>query len=331
MTKLREVFPNMFQAGDVGLEFEVESNKDLPVVRTGMWETTGDASLRGMVNNEYVTKHPLEYDKVAKAIKYIIDKVDQPEYDPIKDSNTTSWHVHINALNHTLTQMATATLLYWLLEPIIIRVCGVNRRSSPFCTQLYSAKDMIKVYDEDFFTRISSINPNDALHYENMMEHRRYGAQNMSAFAKFGSVEYRAMEGTFDKDRVIAWVETLKTIWSNNYKNPDEMLDCYYEKGAVAMVQGIVDVPVDNEALMMVDSNALLITSILDQVPMSWDKLEERMKKNNGVGKRKPPRIENNVINVINGAQAQIMVIDEVAPNPPDMWVQAAPIAQRGW
>ena len=345
MTKLKEILPGRSKDGDIGLEFEVETEYEVPEVNTGIWETHDDPSLRGTYNYEFVTKKPLDFDNVGKAIKYIIGKADRPEYKPRKDSETTSWHVHINAGNYTLTEMVTATMFYWLVEPIIIRMTGNHRISNPFCTQLYSCKNAIKIYDEDFFLRITSKYPNDAFGADQMQEFYRYCAQNMAALAKFGSVEYRAMEGTYDPDRVIAWINTLKAIWSSPFKNPDEVLDLYYEKGITVMMERYLPLEahqiVTNDLLEMVDSNALLIASTLEQVPMSWVKLEERITANKA--KPKAPVVKVNAFEpaaFLNGAQPGWMVVDEVQPAQVNFqfnganWVvmdEAAPVPPQAW
>lgn len=323
MTKLKEVFKNLpYKKGDVGLEFEVESNQPLPEVTTQVWDTHEDPSLRNAYHYEYVTKNPVAYDKVNNSINYILKKVTAEGYDPIKDSKTTSWHVHFNALNHTATQVVTSTLLYWLLEPVIISMCGDHRRSNPFCNQLYSSKGMIKLYDEDFFIRLASKNPQDILHLEKMGEYHRYAAQNICAFAKFGSIEYRAMEGTLDGDRVIKWVDTLKAIWSSDFKDPTDVLNYYYDHGLDKLFYFVLHDEVDETLFVsgvedMVEENALLISKVLSDVPYTWDQLEERIARN--LARPMAPAIKNNYgraqVNINNWEpQPAMIVMDEIAP-----------------
>ena len=98
-TKLKDLWGKQSpKDGMFGAELEVESNTKLPIIATGSWRTDRDESLRSAYPFEYVTKNPIPFVGVDKLISNLLTRLSDKEVsDPIKDSPTTSWHIHLKS------------------------------------------------------------------------------------------------------------------------------------------------------------------------------------------------------------------------------------------
>lgn len=310
---MRDLFTHIDAGYDgyMGLEFEAETDDPigLPNINTMFWRTDKDPSLRGMFTAEYVTKKPVPYDKTKAVIGALFK--DLQGFKPKPNSRTTSWHVHVNALKFTPREFITNLYTYWLLEPLLIHQCGDHRKQSTFALQLCDAQAMINSLNEDFYINLSRC-PDDCLCGIAFNNEQRYGGQNLAAFRKFGSIEYRSMEGTLNRERIETWTDSLSKVWNlePNFDNPDLLLDMYYDKGVdkvVTLVLGdvgerLMKAHLDKRVKTNIEDNALLLCSSLENVPYSWERIDSRIAKY--VEKRKDVQLykpQPKMVNLING------------------------------
>lgn len=194
MKKLLQLLVAEEQAGDYGIEVEIEGI--LAPIDTRVWRSEADNSLRngGM---EYVMNAPLPLNKVEDAMSQL-KKHHDVNSKLVSFSFRTSVHVHMNVQQFTYTQLLNLLYTYFLLEEPLMNLCGESRKGNRFCLRLQDAEavsDMMKKMFECGEAAIRYI-PKDVY---------RYCAINIDALKKYGSIEFRAMEGNLDVPRIVTW------------------------------------------------------------------------------------------------------------------------------
>lgn len=189
--------------GDVGIEIEVEGSGLSPLNSKG-WTTTDDGSLRGRYPDEraeYVLKSPIKIDKVGKHLK---DLASNLEASVLRFSYRTSVHVHINCLPLETNHVLNFIYLSLIYEDALIRLCGEQRIGNRFCLRLQDAEGA-SIHLNQVFSGISAI--------KNLNENAiRYANINLAALRKYGSLEFRGMEGNIDVERLTSWINILYAL-----------------------------------------------------------------------------------------------------------------------
>lgn len=212
MKRLFEINQQKQQGGVFGIEIEVEG-RNLPHVASKTWKTEEDGSLRGGL--EYVIVGAIPSDKVGVALRELSDAF--TAVDAILDfSFRTSVHVHMNVQQLTHPQIANCIYTYLLLEDALMNYCGEQRKANRFCLRASDAEnifDMLEKFfkqgDEGFMV----IPRNQA----------RYLALNIEALTKYGSLEFRGMEGNMDIPRIVRWCAALLCLRSYACSKKDPM------------------------------------------------------------------------------------------------------------
>lgn len=281
-SKLSDLFRDTYVSppeGVMGLEFECESDTNLPNINSGTWRSKTDGSLRAAHGLEYVTHKPLPFDQVHSAIERLLAKVDTQEYMPLRDSRNTSWHVHLNALHFTPVEYMTRIFTWWMIEPIMLMHCAPHRRQNLYCLQVRDAGAQLNSVNEEMFIRFAT-RPSNVL--DMVQHHRRYCAQNISALGKYGSVEYRCMDGTLDVERIKKWTTYLHNLWyANPFENPDHLFDVEYEHGVGSVLERLnIDLTqhLVPEVTEQSKENTLGLAYVADQMPYdTWDMWQRRI------------------------------------------------------
>jgi hypothetical protein len=286
-TKLKDLWGKQSpKDGMFGAELEVESNTKLPIIATGSWRTDRDESLRSAYPFEYVTKNPIPFVGVDKLISNLLTRLSDKEVsDPIKDSPTTSWHIHLNSLEFTPVQLLTKLFLYWSLEPLVMKHCGSKRQQNTFALQLKDAYYILERFNSTFYAQFIS-DPREVLRNRVYGQDFRYAAQNMSALSKFGSVEYRGMRGTLEQEEIMPWINFLISVWEDKtYSNPSEVLSAVYDTGPLRLVENLTKSEVfskywNDDVDRDCDENALALLHVDDSKIMSWNEWTKMIDKN---------------------------------------------------
>lgn len=224
MQKLYKRLNKPLVPGLLGIEVEVESKNDLPrgawvddpdhdhPPSLGAWYVERDGSLRGE-SAEYVLKKPLSLPAAMTAISDLRKKLENCE---LIWSFRTSVHVHVNVLNMTLEQIKCLIYTYLLLEEVMVHFCGEGRVANRFCLRVTDAEAVVEALSVFFASPEFNFPRQDAY---------RYSSLNLDALRKFGSIEFRAMRGTLDKDVLDVWVNALVRLrsFSMKYKSVNEI------------------------------------------------------------------------------------------------------------
>lgn len=215
--------------GDIGLEIETETTAAYEIPKFSFWGVHADGSLRGF-GQEYVLKQPLEFEtSFIEALAEFKDKTKGIPF--IEDSITTSVHVHLNFLNDDFIVLGNFLTIYAFVENILIRYSGDDRLSNLFCLPICDA-------EETYHNILQVVNALPKKKYGNLrfeVDNTKYGALNLSALVRYGSLEIRSFRGTTDTDLIRTWVGVLYSILRYSRQKgmtPPQIIQAYKERGA---------------------------------------------------------------------------------------------------
>lgn len=202
--------------GDFGVEIEVEG-AELVEVNDKYWNSVHDGSLRGE-SFEYVFKKPLIQKDSDKALESLKESL---KNSTLKFSFRTSVHVHVNVQELEYKQLLNMIYTYLLIEEPLMTFCGKERKGNRFCLRLQDAEGILDTLIPMFrvMDYIGGIRE-DAI---------RYSAINLAALQKFGSLEFRAMQGNLDVKRISTWTKALFNLreFSKSIENPRNVLEIF--------------------------------------------------------------------------------------------------------
>jgi len=197
--------PALADPNSVGLEIEVEG-EELPRSRLPIpWKFVADGSLRGEDSGEYIYQTPRKPSQVFGDVVALKELLEEDEVGLDTASQRTSVHVHVNYRDCTMQQMFTSCAIYYMLEEELFDTfIAPHRKGSFYCLRLSEASTPLNALR-------SCLQNNDmrALRDQGAL---KYSALNLTAIQKFGTLEYRALQGTVEPHTIQAWVNILLTI-----------------------------------------------------------------------------------------------------------------------
>ena len=207
--KVREIFRTGLTKGDFGVEIEVEGKK-LPKYVDG-WRSEKDGSLRGE-SMEYVLDQP-QSSKGLNAALGRLHKSFEEGGARFDESYRAGVHVHLNVQELTGVQLATFITTYYLTEKALVHTCNKTRWGNHFCLRTADAPFAARSTVEIFRDRAPEKFNNDDY---------RYSAMNLTALPKYGSIEFRAMESTFNFDKIFMFAERHRKVrdWAVKQTGP---------------------------------------------------------------------------------------------------------------
>lgn len=209
-------WPRKVEGPLVGIEVECEGGPWPEYERLAAigWEGKRDGSLRespdGYPGQEFVFIRPQrEYRDMLAALGLAFADADTN----LDFSYRTSVHVHVNVQDMTLAQYVTYVCLFGVFEELLVRNVGPKRQGNRFCLRLVDS-------DESLDRLIRGIQ-GEAARFGNrgpfaMIDNDscKYCSMNLVTTKTFGTLEFRAMEGTMDIDRICDWINVLLTLRS---------------------------------------------------------------------------------------------------------------------
>lgn len=178
----------------VGFELEVE-NARVRHPAPGVWIPQTDGSLR---NNglEFITP-PLAGKGIDDSINEMWDKMP----DGWSFSQRTSVHVHVNARDLTWQQLKMWLLTYCVVEEVMFDFASPDRAKGIFCVPLLDTS-----YPDYLISKLVTNTHRAQQGWE------KYSAVNLSRLGDLGTVEFRHMPGTRDKEKILLWVKMLDDL-----------------------------------------------------------------------------------------------------------------------
>lgn len=189
--------------GEFGIEIETETKSAYEYPKFTYWECHQDGSLRDY-GVEYVLKQPVKYyQEVNLALEEFKDKTKNLKF--IKDSPSTSVHVHINFLQEEARTLGNFFTLYSMFENILIRYSGPDRLSNLFCLPICDAEETYR----NMVSMIHNIQNRKYIGISLSEQAVKYAACNLSSLYKYGSIEIRSFRGETDIEKIRNWISIL--------------------------------------------------------------------------------------------------------------------------
>ena len=241
------------------------------------WKTTRDGSLR---NNsyEYVFRKPLTVIEAEEAINQLYNVFELANTE-LKQSYRTSVHIHVNYLNNTVQEIMNSIMLYYIVEPILANFCLEPRRHNLFCLQASEAEAI-----KDTLLRVLTAKAGSSL-YHLSNEDIRYAAMNLNAITKFGSIEYRMLEGSASKKKILKWIDLLLELRSASsaFPNPQVVLTELSIKGLEDFLETYLPKISSLYSIELEDSCMELMRDMQELAYcINWDVVKEEKKETRG-------------------------------------------------
>ena len=216
-------FPDLF-----GIEVELEGANVQTVAdkMSPYWAAHHDHSLRahnGGQAIEYVFHHPYDITKTTTAINLLFDTLTGPGV-KVHDSYRTSIHVHLNFAIESYRTIYNFMCLSFILDELLVSQNGDHRIGNNFCLRVKDAMGQMN-------SVINSIQNGHGVFGTGQNE--RYSSINFASLGKFGSIEFRSLECTTHKGRLMHWINTLQSIKvaAREFDNPTEIISLFSQMG----------------------------------------------------------------------------------------------------
>ncbi len=222
-----------------GVEIEVEG-EHLP---SGLkhWRDYTDNSLRGRPErNEYISK-PCTLKELDIALKEFDINCRQLKTKAV-DSVRTSVHVHCNVQDLPVASVAALLTTFLMFEGSLYSVCGAHREGNVFCAPLSTTyKALI-----DVINFLASAHTGGTISNTIGDSGRKYTTLNFRPIVTsdhdrgYGTVEFRAHEGTIDSTRISNWVGMLDAmIGYASKRTPSDVLNDFSAVGLTEFVKTV--------------------------------------------------------------------------------------------
>lgn len=192
---------------NVGIEIELEGIPKSVYEHTfSYWRIDNDGSLRDG-GAEFVFRQPLAGIDVENALTEFSKYLSSLRVKPVT-SDRTSVHVHLDIRDLTINQLFNLIVIYAFIEKPLMKMCGSSRMDNNYCVPLY------KINSDNFLYRIGRLNDErqftDGVY--SFGESERYSACNLASIAKYGSIEFRGLHGTYDTTEILDWINIILMI-----------------------------------------------------------------------------------------------------------------------
>lgn len=197
--------------GEYGVELEIEG-QNLPTGLNG-WLIKPENSLRGAVHGipggmayEYVTVGALSVKRLEEALSTLEGCFHFPATTPalLTPSDRCSIHIHKNMQQRTFREVFGFVLLFTILEPIVLHLCGPKRNGNLFCLPEMEIGDM-PMHVEQMLHQISS-------GYREFHNRGKYANLNLDPLWTLGSLEVRCFPITVKTSEIMRYVRWLENI-----------------------------------------------------------------------------------------------------------------------
>lgn len=213
--------------GQFGVEIEVEGtklpNQEFSKEFDKYWKVELDGSLKAMESLEYVFRSPLNIEQSEEALTILYDAFEKNK-SVIDNSGRAGVHVHLNVQSLTPIQLMTFATLYYVMEDYFVHWCGEARVGNHFCLRASDAEAVIYKLLECCKNREwRHLNTDDI----------RYASLNWNSLFKYGSVEFRSMRSTDNKNDILTYINLINQLLkaSYRYNNPQEVIEFFSMHG----------------------------------------------------------------------------------------------------
>lgn len=207
-----------------GVEYEIEDIKKVSDVVKQSFHPEVDHSLRNS-GLEFKTL-PTTYVQALDCFDILHKGI---TLGPNPYTDRTSIHVHVNVQNMEGNSLRQFILVYALLEPLFLNFVGDERKNSIFCVPL-NYTYLPSTYKKELVPLV------DKWH--------KYTAFNVLPVKNFGTVEFRHLYGTGDKEVFSKWITALKQLYEFIVQNPELDIIKELEAGKTPSMLAMQVVPI---------------------------------------------------------------------------------------
>lgn len=184
-----------------GLEIECEG-AHLGISNNDFWTVHEDHSLRPNPQCcEYVLNGPMSYKDTLAAVSWLNNEHTE-NGTKFNWSFRCSTHVHVNMQNKKITDLFKTVYIYYLFENLLTKWSGEEREGNRFCLRLQDSYRIVEQLDRIFTTNLKDIREDNI----------RYAALNLGSLRKYGSIEFRSLNGTTNYARIKSWLDFINCI-----------------------------------------------------------------------------------------------------------------------
>ncbi len=211
----------------LGLEFEVENFTvpAIPPAISDFWAIKEDHSLRNK-GMEFVFSQPLKGDSVITALDTFLGWQAGTK---MRTSIRTGLHVHLDMREVNVSQMVSFLMTYTAIEPLLYRWVGNSREESNFCVPFYysdvALRQAAKIVSDLISDNEEASKGGPTGHAKQASEaFERYSGLNLNSLARFGSAEFRQMPMTFNRTRILDWINIILSLKKYSLQvSPDDV------------------------------------------------------------------------------------------------------------
>lgn len=204
MTTVRELFGVHSSLAPVkgfvcGVEHEIENVSTYDNLNTQYFHVESDHSLRN--NGVEFISNPLSFESQLSAFDNLHGTIKyQSSGGGVKSAFTdrTSVHVHVNCLDLSAEAAKSLALWYALFEPVFFTFVDKKRSNSIYCVPLDQTL-LPSSYDKSLHKLVGMWS--------------KYTAFNLLPLKTQGTIEFRHMHGTNDKELFKEWLTAIKQLW----------------------------------------------------------------------------------------------------------------------
>lgn len=208
--KICEILGLNTVSGDLGIEIEVEGNREFPSEGPDNWRAEPDGSLRGN-SMEYIIESPIKLDEVSSHIDALLEMFAERKI-KVHDSFRAGVHVHLNVQQLTPYQLGTLAAVYYTLETALVRFCGPTREGNYHCLRREDAEYSYIALCDTLRTGDFEILATDNL---------RYASLNLRAISRYGSLEFRSMATRPGFQQILPWCTIISRMRDYAVKCPN--------------------------------------------------------------------------------------------------------------
>lgn len=216
----------------VGIEVEVED------ARVGIihkkykhWKIVHDGSLRNG-GIEFVFAGP----KGGKDAEDALDELFDVKKEDIPTINERCGiHVHVDVRDLTAKQLKSFCLLAVMFEEVFMAKTG-ERSDNIFCCK-FSTSDI----QLEFISNIEKMSKGN--YYRSFGKVGKYASVNFLCLETFGSIEFRYHKGSFNKEEITIWVNTLLSLKEYALRSdiePDNLTNSYSALGGCHLFNDVM-------------------------------------------------------------------------------------------
>lgn len=202
-----EMYPMHQKAGDFGVELELEG-RGFPAGNPMRWRQPerGEGSLRGE-GREYFFAEPQDMDGLIRCMDGINNWFQKHGTVINEGAYRASTHIHLNMQKEKFIDVLGTLVVFTILEPVILRLCGPTRDGNLFCMSSYDTGDLhAHVHELIENVRIYGGGPH------RLPQRGKYATCNTNPLTTFGSLEFRCFPSTTDARKVVQWAGWVDAI-----------------------------------------------------------------------------------------------------------------------